>query len=124
MVMRLAELYLIRAEASLLLSAGNKGAAISDLNVLRQRAGLNDLPVTLSAAQVTDAIAQERRVELFAEWGHRWLDLKRTGKASAVLSQIAAKQPWAGDYQLLYPIPATEITNNKNITQNPVYEVQ
>ena len=124
MVMRLAELYLIRAEASLLLSAGNKGAAISDLNALRQRAGLDDLPATLSASQVTDAIAHERRFELFAEWGHRWLDLKRTGKASAVLSQIAAKQPWAGDYQLLYPIPATEIINNKNITQNPVYEVQ
>jgi tetratricopeptide (TPR) repeat protein len=124
MVMRLAELYLIRAEASLLLSEGNKGAAISDLNALRHRAGLDDLPATLTAAQLTDAIAQERRVELFAEWGHRWFDLKRTGNAKTVLSQIAAKQPWAGDYQLLYPIPATEIINNKNITQNPVYEAQ
>jgi starch-binding outer membrane protein, SusD/RagB family len=124
MVMRLAELYLVRAEASLLLSGGNKAAAISDLNALRQRAGLDDLPATLSAEQVTDAIAHERRFELFAEWGHRWLDLKRTGKAKAVLSQIAAKQPWAGDYQLLYPIPATEIINNKNIIQNPGYEVQ
>lgn len=124
MVMRLAELYLIRAEASLLLSESNRQAAINDLNTLRQRAGLLDLPATLSAAQVTDAIANERRFELFAEWGHRWLDLKRTGKAKAVLSQITAKQPWAGDHQLLYPIPATEIINNKNITQNPGYEKQ
>jgi hypothetical protein len=124
MVMRLAELYLIRAEAALLLSEGNKAAAINDLNALRQRAGLDDLSATLSPSQVTDAIAQERRVELFAEWGHRWFDLKRTGKAKAVLSQITAKQPWAGDYQLLYPIPATEIINNKNIIQNPLYEAQ
>jgi starch-binding outer membrane protein, SusD/RagB family len=124
MVMRLAEVYLIRAEASLLLSEGNKGAALNDLNALRARAGLDDLPNTLSAAQVTDAIANERRFELFAEWGHRWLDLKRTGKAKAVLSQIPTKQPWAGDYQLLYPIPATEIINNKNIIQNTGYDVQ
>lgn len=124
MVMRLAEMYLIRAEASLLLSEGNKASAIDDLNALRTRAGLPGLPVTLTSAEVKDAIAHERRCELFAEWGHRWLDLKRTGKAAAVLSQLPAKQPWAGDYQLLYPIPGSEILNNKHITQNPGYDVQ
>ena len=124
MVIRLAELYLIRAEASLLLSESNKDAAINDLNALRERTGLDALSPTLNAAEVTEAIANERKFELFAEWGHRWLDLKRTGKAIEVLSQIPSKQPWAGDHQLLYPIPASEIRNNKNITQNPGYDVQ
>lgn len=124
MVMRLAEMYLIRAEASLLVSDGNKDNAIADLNALRERAGVDDLPTTLTAAEVADAIANERRFELFAEWGHRWFDLKRTGKASSVLSQIPIKQPWAGDYQLLYPIPLSEIDNNKSITQNPIYDTQ
>lgn len=123
-VMRLAEIYLIRAEAAFLLSEGNKESAINDLNALRGRAGLDNLPTTLNASEVTEAIANERRFELFAEWGHRWLDLKRTGKASAVLSQLPSKQPWQGDYQLLYPIPASEIQNNKNITQNFGYDVQ
>lgn len=124
MVMRLAELHLIRAEAALLLSDANKDDAIADLNALRGRAGLGNLPTTLTPEQVKNAIADERKFELFAEWGHRWLDLKRTGKAAEVLSQIPAKQPWAGDYQLLYPIPESEIENNRSIIQNPRYDIQ
>lgn len=121
-VMRLAELYLIRAEATVLLTPGAKNNAIDDLNILRRRAGLNDLDYQLSATQVVDAVAQERKVEFFAEWGHRWLDLKRTGKARTVLSAISYKQPWLGDYQLLYPIPETEIAVNAQLVQNPQYE--
>lgn len=122
MVMRLAEMYLIRAEAKLLLSDANKNEAIADLNELRPRTGLGNLSDQLTAAEVKVAIAEERKFELFAEWGHRWFDLKRTGMATAVLSNIAIKQPWAGDYQLLYPIPVSEIDNNKNISQNPKYD--
>lgn len=120
-VLRLAEQYLIRAEAISNGAPGGVTAAISDLNIIRQRAGLIPLPTSLTNDQVKTAIARERQLELFAEWGHRWFDLKRTGKASEVLSQIAHKQPWAGDYQLLYPIPVTEITANHNIIQNPGY---
>lgn len=121
MVMRLAELYLIRAEALMLTSPDNTGAAIADLNELRGRANATLLLNTLTAQQVTDAIAAERQFELFAEWGHRWFDLKRTGKASQVLSAMTYKQPWLGDYQLLYPIPVSEIRNNNNLSQNPLY---
>ncbi|QEC43820.1 RagB/SusD family nutrient uptake outer membrane protein [Pseudobacter ginsenosidimutans] len=120
-VMRLAELYLIRAEAQLLFSDANKDLAIADLNELRQRADVDNLPLTLSAGEVKEAIAHERQVELFAEWGHRWFDLKRTGKAAAVLSQISYKTPWYGNYQLLYPIPLNEIKYNNNLVQNPEY---
>lgn len=119
MVLRLAEQYLIRAEAAAI--DGQTGAAIDDLNVIRRRADLEDLPKTLTKDQVLTAVAKERQTELFVEWGHRWMDLKRTGKASAVLSAIPAKQPWRGDYQLLYPIPVEEIRKDHFLIQNPNY---
>ena len=118
MVLRLAEQFLIRAEAAAH-GAGSLTNAIDDLNVIRGRAGLNLLPYTLTHAQVLEAIEKERRIELFMEWGHRWLDLKRTGRAAAVLSQYSIKQPWEGDYQLLYPIPPDEMMINPNLTPNP-----
>jgi hypothetical protein len=121
MMIRLAEMYLIRAEAEANGATGGTAAAITDLNVVRARAGLSALSASLTQAQVIAAVAHERQIELFAEWGHRWLDLKRTGQAHSVLSAIAGKQPWAGDYQLLYPIPPTEIQDNTNLVQNPGY---
>lgn len=119
MVFRLAEQYLIRSEARALL--GQTGLAIDDLNALRNRAGLPSLSTLLTKEQTLIAVAKERQTELFLEWGHRWFDLKRTGKAAAVLSVIPIKQPWMGDYQLLYPIPADEISKDHFLTQNPNY---
>lgn len=119
-VMRLAEMYLIRAEANMLRSAANKNAVIDDLNAIRGRAGLSGLSYTLTDQQVRDAIAQERRIELFAEWGHRWLDLKRTNKATEVLSAISYKQPWS-QHELLYPIPPDEILKGNQLSQNIGY---
>lgn len=119
-VMRLAEMYLVRAEANLL-NNGSKNNSIDDLNEIRQRSGLEPLPYSLTAQQAKDAVAQERRVELFAEWGHRWLDLKRTGKATEVLSQIGYKQPWSA-HQSLYPIPTEEIKWANQLAQNDGYQ--
>lgn len=121
MALRLAEQHLIRAEANALGASGGASAAIDDLNIIRHRAGIDDLPGTLAGDALKAAIAKERQTELFAEWGHRWFDLKRTGKASAVLSQIGNKQPWEGDYQLVYPIPPNEIQNNSKLIQNIGY---
>jgi len=118
MVLRLAEQYLIRAEARAQQGTNLSGAA-ADLNTLRSRAGL----ANTTAATKTDlliAVMHERQTELFAEWGHRWLDLKRTGQATAVLGAIPAKQPWSNN-QLLYPVPTLEITNDPNLVQNPGY---
>ncbi|MGN6417181.1 MAG: RagB/SusD family nutrient uptake outer membrane protein [Pseudobacter sp.] len=123
-VIRLSELHLIRAEAIMRSTPGNKTNAIEDLNILRRRAGVNELDDQLTPEQVITAIAHERRVELFLEWGHRWFDLKRTGEAGDVLSAIPNKQPWWGDYQLLYPIPEEEIRENSNLIQNPEYNVR
>jgi hypothetical protein len=121
MALRLAEAYLIRAEAEANGATGSAPAAIADLNVIRNRAGLPNLSSNLIQQQVINAVAQERRIEFFAEWGHRWFDLKRTGQAHAALSVIPAKQPWAGDYQLLYPIPLSEIIIDHFLTQNTGY---
>ncbi|RNL90675.1 RagB/SusD family nutrient uptake outer membrane protein [Sinomicrobium pectinilyticum] len=115
MVLRLAEQYLIRAEARA--QQGNLNGAQEDLNIIRHRAGLVDAPA-VSQTELLDAILQERRIEFFAEWGHRWFDLKRTGQADAVLG--AAKPNWEPT-DALYPIPEQEILNNPNITQNTGY---
>jgi len=120
-VLRLAEQYLIRAEAEANGAGNGISGAINDLNTIRARAGLPLLPTTLLKDQVLVAIAQERRIELFCEWGNRWLDLKRTGQAHQVLSNLSYKQPWRGDFQLLYPIPSTELINDPNLVQNPGY---
>jgi hypothetical protein len=120
MVLRLAEAYLIRAEASTQ-EAGGIETAITDLNTIRNRAGLSDLDPNLNLQQVKIAIAKERQIEFFAEWGHRWFDLKRTGQAHDVLSVMPSKQPWYGDYQLLYPIPNKEIIADHFLVQNPGY---
>lgn len=119
MALRLAEQYLIRAEAAAI--NGQSDPAIDDLNVIRKRAGLGDLPKTLTRDALLAAVAKERQTELFVEWGHRWMDLKRTGKASSVLSAMPLKQPWLGDYQLLYPIPIDEIRKDHFLIQNPKY---
>jgi len=58
-------------------------------------------------------------VELFAEWGHRWLDLKRTGSADSVLYSLKAPNWQSTDS--LYPIPQTEIQNDPQLTQNAGY---
>ena len=116
MVLRLAEQYLIRAEARA--EQGESNAA-ADLNMIRNRAGLANTTAS-SKTDLLAAIAHERQVELFAEWGHRWLDLKRTGQAGAVLGAIATKQPWTGN-SLLYPIPLSELTTDPNLVQNTGY---
>jgi hypothetical protein len=113
---RLAEMYLIRAEANAELN--NLSAALDDLNTIRKRA---NLPVSTDSvkASLLTAIEKERQVELFAEWGHRWFDLKRTGRADAVLSPV--KGTFWQPTDVLFPIPDLELSRNPLLTQNPGY---
>jgi len=117
MVLRLGEQYLISAEAKAQL--GDIGGAQTALNAIRSRAGLKGTSAN-TKEDLLDAILRERRSELFVEWGHRWLDLKRTGNATMVLSTIPEKQPWK-DYQLLYPLPLAELIASPALKQNPGY---
>lgn len=116
MVIRFAELYLIRAEAY---AQQNKpDEAREDLNTIRERAGLEELPLGSDEDQLLAAVAQERRVELFGEWGHRWFDLIRTGKAIEVLKPL---KPNITKNDLLYPIPRPARRTNVFLTQNDGY---
>lgn len=118
-VFRLSEQFLIRAEARA--QQGKLQAANNDLNQIRNRAGL--LNTTASAqGEIINAIYRERRVELFTEWGDRWLELKRTGKVDEVMKVITPLKGgiWNINWQL-YPVPQTEIDKNKKLTQNIGY---
>tara|TARA_R110000868_G_scaffold71713_2_gene209693 strand:- start:19915 stop:21246 length:1332 start_codon:yes stop_codon:yes gene_type:complete len=106
---RLAEQYLIRAEARA--HAVNILGAQQDLNVIRHRAGLANTTAANKDALLA-AILQERFVEFFTEQGHRWFDLKRMGKAKEVLGSI--KTNWK-DTDLLLPLPETELELNPNL---------
>jgi SusD family. len=116
-VLRLAEQYLIRAEAMAQLA--NTVEAVADINVIRARAGLSVLPETLDKAACLTAIEKERRIEFFAEWGHRWFDLKRWQKANEVL-QVLKGSSWQKTDEL-YPIPFSEIERDPNLVQNDGY---
>ena len=119
-VFRLAEQYLIRAEARAHLNKLED--ALSDLNAIRSRAGLTNLTTSLTKEQILTAIAHERQVELFTEYGHRWLDLKRTNKVNTVMDVVTPGKggTWQSTDQL-YPIPLFEIQADPNLTQNPGY---
>lgn len=113
-VLRLAEMYLIRAEATARLN-GNIADIQDDINLIRARADLSGTPAS-THAQLLTAIEKERRVE-FAFEGHRWFDLVRTGRAVDVLPKVNNVN------QTLFPIPLTEIQTNRNpgMSQNPGY---
>lgn len=115
---RLAEQYLIRAEARVRRDDIDILGAQSDLNVIRNRAGLPN-NTTTNADDLLGAILKERQTELFTEQGHRWFDLKRTRKAAEVLAPI--KPGWRNT-DVLLPIPESEILLNPNLLpQNDGY---
>ncbi|MBS1667611.1 MAG: RagB/SusD family nutrient uptake outer membrane protein [Bacteroidetes bacterium] len=113
--LRIAEQYLIRSEARL--AQNNLIGASEDLNMVRNRAGLENTEAN-THSEIMDAILQERRVELFVEWGHRFFDLKRLGKLAETMR--ATKPSWLPK-SALFPIPSLEIDKNPNLTQNSGY---
>jgi len=122
MILRLAEQYLIRAEARA--QQGNLQGAAADINVIRQRAGLLPTSAT-SQPDLLTAVYHERQVELFTELGHRWFDLKRTGNVNAVMGSpgnVCQNKggTWSSNWSL-FPIPASEIIINSNLAQNGGY---
>jgi starch-binding outer membrane protein, SusD/RagB family len=81
--------------------------------VTRVRAGLDPLPTTVTSEEdLITEVLKERRLE-FAMEGHRFFDLRRTGRAEATLGI----QP----FRLLWPIPLQEIEVNSLLDQNPGY---
>ena len=105
-VFRLAEQYLIRAEARA--RQGDLIGAKEDLNVIRNRAGLTDTPA-VSKDEILEAVLQERKWELFSEYGHRFFDLKRFNKSDLILSPT---KPGWNTTDALFPIPQNELSAN------------
>ncbi|MBO9571962.1 MAG: RagB/SusD family nutrient uptake outer membrane protein [Chitinophagaceae bacterium] len=126
MVLRLAEQYLIRAEARI--RQNNIAQGIEDLNAIRTRArgtdqgDLPDISSSLTPEDALDAVDHERRVELFTEWGDRWLHLKRRGKIDEVMSVITPQKGGSWEsYQQWYPIPYNDVLMNVNLKQTQGY---
>lgn len=117
-LLRLGDIYLVRAEARANLDklAGINSAA-SDLESVRVRAGLGSPPL-LDQKQMLEFIIIERMHELFTEYGSRWIDLTRTGQAGMVLGTI--KSDWEPT-DVLYPLPYEETLVNRNLPQNDGY---
>lgn len=120
-MIRLADILLLRAEAYNAKSDLANAALM--VNRVRTRVGLG---ATTAASQSDMALAidLERRLELAFE-GQRWFDLLRTGRAKAVMN---AEKDANGnilynvkDYQLLYPVPQTQLDLNSLLTQNTGY---
>ena len=104
-VSRIAEMYLISAEAK------GRVNGLARLNELRNHRGLPNVNPT-NDDDFIDAILAERNMELLAE-GFRYHDLVRTGRAREVLGLF--------EHQLLLPIPGRELLQNPNLTPNPGY---
>jgi starch-binding outer membrane protein, SusD/RagB family len=111
-VIRLAEMFLTRAEANFENGSEIGAPPVDDINVIRRRAGLDDLP-----AVDRDDIRRERRLELAWE-GHRLHDLKRWEESlyPGTEDEIPYNSP-----RLVLPIPQREIDVNDQLEQNPGY---
>lgn len=107
-VIRLAELFLIRAECNQRLSTSVGDTPLNDVNRIRARAGVS----ALASATLND-ILLERRLEL-AQEGFRIHDAKRLG--------LTVNGRPATDNRLVFPIPFREINTNPNLVQNDGYQ--
>lgn len=117
-IMRLAEVYLIRSEAAARMN--NLPQAIADINTVRARVdGLSPLPASVDTRdEVLVANLNERRRELAIE-GHRFFDLRRMRDVGPIGAYVASL--YDGEFRLLFPIPQTELDANRLLTQNPGY---
>jgi len=112
-VIRLAEVYLIRAEARA--RRGNLNEALDDVNLIRRRAGLPEITAT-SQDEVLLAIEKENYIE-FAHEGHRFFDLRRNNREDVILGFAGQNE-----FRSRWPIPQREVlTSNRVIEQNQGY---
>ncbi|MBL7698031.1 MAG: RagB/SusD family nutrient uptake outer membrane protein [Chitinophagaceae bacterium] len=115
-IFRIAEMYLVRAEARAHLDKTEE--SLHDLNEVRKRADVPELDLT-TQDELLLAVENERRVE-FAFEAHRWFDLTRTGRAEVVLEALDPNTK-VESYESKFPIPITQIQLDNNLTQNEGY---
>ncbi|MDO9554476.1 RagB/SusD family nutrient uptake outer membrane protein [Rhodonellum sp.] len=124
-VIRLAEMFLIVAEAEM--NLGNMGEAVNHFNAVRRRAALPGFEeaMEISAAELDIDMILDERAREFAGEQQRWFDLKRTGK---LVERVQAWNPDAAanirPFHVLRPIPQSQldaVTNKNEFTQNEGY---
>lgn len=123
-IFRYSDLLLLRAEAKVRL--GDFAGAASLVNQVRNRVGLGAISISNENDGI-NKVLHERLLELAFE-GHRWFDLKRSGKALEILKNrkngsgtVLSYASNINEQRLLWPIPQAQIDNNPNLTQNPGY---
>ncbi|MEG2401499.1 MAG: RagB/SusD family nutrient uptake outer membrane protein [Muribaculaceae bacterium] len=109
-VLRYADVLLMNVEAKVRLGQ-DLGKALTNMNLIRNRAQMPEL----TAGQLTlESVLDERRMELSVEWGERFNDLVRTGKAEAVLGSKGYNSS-----KQYFPIPTTAITSAPDLALDP-----
>ncbi|MBE8714219.1 RagB/SusD family nutrient uptake outer membrane protein [Sphingobacterium hungaricum] len=117
-LVRLADIMLLKAEAHANLNQADE--ALTLLNTIRRRAGLDALDAQSATALYGDlvsAILHERSIELCFE-GHRWFDLVRTGRAIQVMGPINGLSDVRN---LVWPLHEDAINRNPSLSQNEFY---
>lgn len=116
-VIRITEMYYIRAEANLRAGTTLGDTPLNDINLVRNRAGL-----AAAAAVTVDDILNERRKEFFLE-GHRRMDLLRNSRNLRPAGNPQAALAAFGADKTIFPVPPREIENNPAMTgqQNSGY---
>ncbi|OAV68904.1 SusD family protein [Bacteroidales bacterium Barb4] len=114
---RLAEQYLIRAEARLKKATPDIQGAIADINKIKDRAGVPLLNAqgALNRDQLLLAVEDENRYE-FAFEGHRYADIIRTGRAGVVFGTL--NPVYQDPRYWVVPIPTSELKNDPDLEQN------
>jgi len=129
MVLRLAELYLIRAEARA--QQNNLAGAIQDVDSVRIRAGAKGNATqafqtvlfsnpSIGQSDLLNLIYDERLREFFSEFGLRWLDAKRLQPKNIALF-FGSRKPNITATDAFFPVPDYDLRNNPNLTQNQGY---
>ncbi len=124
-IFRLADMYLIAAEAEM--NLGNTAKAAELINVVRTRAAVvgNEAAMQIAATDVNIDFILDERAREFAGEQWRWLDLKRTGKlVERVKLYNPMAAPFIQDFHTLRPIPQKQVdavTNKSEFAQNPGY---
>lgn len=109
-IIRLAEMYLIRSEARVRKSSADLTGALEDLNVIRNRAGLPS-STTATIPELLTEIYQERYFE-FAHEGHALFDFRRTNRLATTFPSNFAGQ---NEFRALFPTPQREIDNSNGL---------
>ena len=117
--LRLAEFYLVYAEAEARRAGGDLDDALAKLNSIRERVGM-PLKSFSTKQMLLQNIREEKMLELFSETGETWFDLIRYDRLGDIDASTIKSTLNSVD-QYVLPMPRTALAGNENLIQNPGY---